>query len=97
MAKKIKREVSVMPKNEVFMPAECNEEIKDVILTLDEFEAIRLVDYEGFSQELCGEQMNVSRATAQRIHRAARNKMAIALVEGRPLRIEGGSYKFNKK
>ena len=97
MAKKIKREVSVLPKKEVFMPIGRNEETKDVILTLDEFEAIRLVDYEGFSQELCGEQMNVSRATAQRIHRSARNKMAVALVEGCSLRIEGGNYKLNKK
>ena len=97
MTRKKKREVSALPRNGAFMPIEHNDERKDVILTLDEFEAIRLVDYEGFSQERCGEQMNVSRATAQRIHRSARNKMASALVEGRPLRIEGGDYKLNKK
>ncbi|WP_405726970.1 DUF134 domain-containing protein, partial [Anaerotignum sp.] len=52
--------------------------------------------YEGLSQEECGSYMNVSRATAQRIHRSARRKMAAALVEGRPLRIEGGEYKINE-
>ena len=96
MTKKKKREVSALPKNRAFIPVEQDKEIEDVILNLDEFETIRLVDYEGLSQEHCGEHMNVSRATAQRIHRAARNKMAIALVEGRPLRIEGGDYKLNK-
>lgn len=97
MKKKKKREVSALPKNGGFLPMEHHGEIKEVILTIDEFETIRLVDYEGFSQEECGAQMNVSRATAQRIHRSARRKMAAALVEGCPLRIEGGEYKINKE
>ena len=95
--KKKKREVSALPKNDAFLPVEQNEEIKEVVITIDEFETIRLVDYEGFSQEQCGEQMNVSRATAQRIHRSARSKMATALVEGRSIKIDGGEYKINKK
>ena len=94
MTKKKKREVSALPKNGAFLPVEQNGEILEVVITIDEFETIRLVDYEGFSQEECGVQMNVSRATAQRIHRSARRKMAAALVEGRPLRIEGGEYKI---
>lgn len=97
MTRKKKREVSALPKNGAFLPMEQNEEMREVILTVDEFETIRLVDYEGFSQEECGIQMNVSRATAQRIHRSARRKMAAALVEGRLLRIEGGEYKINKR
>ena len=96
MTKKNKREVSALPRNEAFFPIEHGEEIPEVIITVDEFQTIRLVDYEGFSQEECGSYMNVSRATAQRIHRSARRKMAVALVEGRPLRIEGGEYKINK-
>ena len=74
-----------------------NGKIVEAILTIDEFETIRLVDYEGFSQEKCGAKMNVSRATAQRIHRSARRKMAAALGEGCPLRIEGGEYKIKKE
>ena len=94
MKKKKIREVSALPRNGAFLPVKHNEVIKEIVITLDEFETIRLVDYEGLSQEQCGAQMNVSRATAQRIHRSARSKMAAALVEGRPLRIEGGEYKI---
>lgn len=96
MTKKKKREVSALPRNGAFFPLEHGEEIPAVIISVDEFESIRLVDYEGLSQEECGSYMNVSRATAQRIHRSARRKMAAALVEGRPLRIEGGEYKINE-
>lgn len=97
MTKKKKREVSALPRNGAFLPVDHNGEMQEVIITVDEFETIRLVDYEGLSQEECGVQMNVSRATAQRIHRSARRKMAVALVEGRLLRIEGGEYKINKE
>ncbi len=65
-----------------------------VLLTLDEYEAIRLIDKEAFSQEQCGGQMGVSRATVQMIYASARKKLACALVDGRPLRIEGGEYRL---
>ena len=63
-----------------------------VILTVDEYETIRLVDKEGLSQEDCGTQLGVGRTTVQKIYETARRKIADALVLGRSLRIEGGDF-----
>ena len=75
-------------------PAAVQEEEEAVILTVDEYEAIRLIDREGLSQEECSEYMQVARTTAQLIYNTARKKLADALVLGLPLRIEGGNYRI---
>lgn len=68
-------------------------ELEDVVMTLDEFEAIRLADLDGLYQEQAAAQMNVSRATFSRIIEAAHRKLADVLVHGKALRIEGGSVR----
>ncbi len=65
-----------------------------VVMSVDEYEAVRLIDLEGYTQEECAEQMNVARTTIQRIYADARNKIAQSLVRGRVLRIEGGDYRL---
>ena len=65
-----------------------------VVLNVDEYEAIRLIDRQGFSQEECSAYMQVARTTVQMIYNSARKKLAAALVDGLPLRIEGGSYQL---
>ena len=92
MRRKKPREISSLPQNLGFRPINDFEGKPVVILTVDEYETIRLVDKEGISQEECGVFMNVSRATAQRIYATARRKIARSLVEGLPLQIEGGDY-----
>lgn len=66
----------------------------EIVLSVDEYECIRLVDFRGFSQEKCAEYMQVSRATAQLICDTARKKLATALVQGCSIRIEGGDYRL---
>lgn len=61
-----------------------------VSLSLDEFEAIRLLDHEGLDQERAAEKMGISRPTVTRIYASARKKIADVLVLGQALRVEGG-------
>ena len=63
-----------------------------VTMTLDEFETIRLIDYQGKTQEQCANEMNVARTTVTAIYDSARKKLALALVEGRRIIISGGNY-----
>jgi predicted DNA-binding protein (UPF0251 family) len=64
--------------------------LDEVVMTLDEFEALRLADLEKLYHERAAEQMQVSRPTFSRIIDSARTKIADVLVHGKALRIEGG-------
>ena len=63
-------------------------------MTIEEYETIRLIDIEGFTQEKCAGQMNIARTTAQLLYNTARKKVADSLVNGNILVIEGGTYKL---
>ena len=67
-------------------------ELEWVTLFLEEFEAIRLVDYEKLHQEEAAGIMNISRPTFTRLLDKARRKMAKAFVEGKGILIKGGTY-----
>ncbi len=68
----------------------------EVILRLEEYEAIRLLDYQNLTQEQAAVHMDVSRPTLTRIYEEARNKVATAFVEGRDLFFRGGDIYFDK-
>ena len=88
------RSVCHYPANLSFLPAEGSQGKEPVILSVDEYETIRLMDLEGLSQEEAGERMGVARTTVQLIYTSARKKLAQTIVQGRELRIEGGDYRL---
>ncbi len=65
-----------------------------VVLSLDEYETIRIIDYEAKTQEECSKLMNVSRPTISAIYERARQKVATCLVEAKSLKIDGGDYEI---
>lgn len=67
---------------------------EEVVLGVDELEAIRLADLFGLYHEEAAQQMGVSRATFGRILESARRKVAEALVLGKGIRVEGGDVEF---
>lgn len=67
-------------------------DLEPVILLYEEYESLRLSDYEGLTQEQSAERMNVSRPTFTRIYEKARRTIAQAFVEGKAIFIEGGNY-----
>ena len=85
------RRISGRPAAPVFKPAGIPTVLLDeVVMTLDEFEALRLADLERLYHEGAAEQMHVSRPTFSRIIDSAHTKIADALVHGKAIRIEGG-------
>lgn len=70
--------------------------VEEVVLHYDEYEAIRLLDYDGMRQEEAAERMNVSRPTLTRIYENARKTIAKAFVEGKMIVIEGGNVDFGR-
>ncbi len=71
-------------------------EKKTVTLFLEEYESIRLLDYDMLSQVEAAQHMQVSRPTLTRIYQSARQKVAQSMVEGLIVNIEGGSAVFSE-
>lgn len=89
------RKVCCLPNNNRFGPLNMKDHPDQfVVMAIDEYETIRLIDLEGCTQEECADQMHIARTTVQRIYSDARKKIAQALVEGKILKIEGGDYKL---
>ncbi|MFH1448383.1 MAG: DUF134 domain-containing protein [Candidatus Micrarchaeota archaeon] len=72
-------------------------DLKEVELTVEEFEAIRLKDFKGLEQEEASKTMGISQPTFHRLIISARRKIAEALVEGKAIKINGGDYSLSKK
>ncbi len=89
------RRVGSMPGSNYFKPRGIPlSTLEEVVLSVDEFEAIRLADMEGLYQEQAAERMKISRQTFGRIIESARKKVAEALVTGKALKIEGGEVEM---
>ena len=68
--------------------------LEQILLTLDEFEALRLADSLGLSHAEAADEMEISRSTFTRLIEKARKKIADFLIQGKLLTIEGGSIHF---
>ena len=87
------RKVCCLPNSDLFGPLSTNaSKAETVIMTVEEYETIRLIDFSNLTQEACSERMAVARTTVQKIYGDARKKIAEALVNGSTLKIEGGDY-----
>lgn len=92
-----RRRIKNIPYIRFFKPAGIpGRELEEVLLSLEEVEALRLKDVEGLNQTESAEKMNISRPTFQRIITKAHQKVAEALLEGKALRFEGGDYELDK-
>lgn len=88
-----RRRVCALPESRRFGPLDTFTHGGDELnMTVDEYEAIRLIDLEGFTQEECAVQMRVARTTVQGIYTCARRKLAELLINGKALFITGGEY-----
>lgn len=87
------RMVCCLPESDKFGPPNAAQSSENtVIMGVDEYEAIRLIDWEGLMQEECAVQMKIARTTVQSIYSEARKKMADALVNQKWLVITGGDF-----
>ena len=87
------RRICGAPQVDTFCPDGCGDR-EPILLTLDEYEVMRLVDLEQQTHEQCAAQMDISRSTVQEIYESARRKIAACLVHGKPLHITGGNYRI---
>lgn len=89
-----RRRLSHEPQPAIFKPVGLPlERLERVTLLHEELEALRLADLEGLHQIDAAGQMGVSRSTFQRVVIAARRKVALALVHGLALHVEGGTFR----
>ena len=85
------RRVCSEPDYESFIPSGISPN-ENVVLSVDEYEVIRLIDLEKMTHEECSSVMNISRTTVTEIYEAAREKIADSIVNGKALHIHGGNY-----
>jgi predicted DNA-binding protein (UPF0251 family)/predicted Fe-Mo cluster-binding NifX family protein len=87
--------VAFLPDTTYFKPAGVPLRLlEEVCISIEEVESLRLRDIEGLDQELCAGYMNISRATFQRILESARKKIAVGLLGGKAIKIDGGAFEL---
>lgn len=92
------RTVKCAPGERCFKPmCKAISKVKCVVLSLDEFEAVRLADLEGLEHSAAAVKLGISRPTFSRIVSSARGKIADGLVNIKAIRIEGGCCKVQRK
>ncbi len=84
-----RRRVRGRPNSSFFKPAGIRKiDLEEAIINLDEFEAIRLIDFKQTPQEDAAKQMHISQPTLSRILKSARQKISDAIINGKSIKIE---------
>lgn len=86
-----------MPERSLYGPLDGTKKNFEITMLVEEYETIRLIDFENLNQEECAKAMNVARATVQRLYETARKKLAESLITGCVLRIDGGDFEINSE
>lgn len=92
---KRKRKVAALPKVTVLTANYTAANGREEVMTVEEYETVRLIDHVGLTQSGAAERMGVARTTVQAIYYNARQKMARLFVEGGTLKVEGGDYSIS--
>lgn len=89
------RNISCLPDVPYFKPAGIPvRHLQEIILSVDEYEALRLADLEKLYHENAARKMNISRQTFGNILTKAHYKIADSLINGKAIKIEGGVYRM---
>ena len=91
------RKISFQPDITYFKPAGVPlRNLDETIVNFDEAEAVRLVDLEEKDQKEVANKMEISQPTLSRLLKSGRKKLAEAIIKGKAIRIQGGSFKVGK-
>ncbi|MBU4308543.1 MAG: DUF134 domain-containing protein [Nanoarchaeota archaeon] len=89
------RRIQHMPSATYFKPAGVRMvDLQEIVLNIDEYEAVRLVDLEEVEQLKAAESMKISQPTFSRLLKSGRRKIANALINGKAIKVEGGNFSF---
>jgi len=92
------RRVGFQPDVTYFKPAGVRMiDLEESVVSVEEFEAVRLKDFKEMEQKKAAEKMNISQPTFHRLLLSARKKLADAIVNGKAIKIQGGSFKLSGK
>ncbi|RLG12242.1 hypothetical protein DRN73_03190 [Candidatus Pacearchaeota archaeon] len=95
MRPRIRRRVRFIPDINYFKPAGVPmANLNEVILSVEEYEAVRLIDLENMPQDKAGKKMKISQPTLSRLLKSARKKLSDAIINGKAIKIQGGNYKM---
>lgn len=91
------KRVRSLPICERFMPEKGSCTGHEIRMSVEEYETLRLIDYQGLTQAECARKMGVGRATVQAMYTEARKKTARFLAEAATLMIHGGNYRLGEQ
>ena len=95
---RICRRIGFHPDVTYFKPAGIRkQELEETVISVDEYESVRLKDLLELEQEEAAKKMNISQPTFHRLVVSARKKIADAIINGKALRIEGGNVEFCRR